>query len=80
MMRILALAAVALAAIVFAPAPARAQAPWCAWYDWTTYNCGFFSLQQCLDTVRGAGGTCRRNPRVSERPAPVKKPRYRDRR
>ncbi len=45
-------------------APAQAQPrdyPWCAWYDWTTYNCGFVTLQQCMATVSGAGGMCRRN-------------------
>ena len=36
-------------------------APWCAFYDPSTYNCGFDSFQQCLATVRGAGGWCRQN-------------------
>jgi Protein of unknown function (DUF3551) len=37
-------------------------APWCAFYDASTYNCGFHTYQQCLETVRGAGGYCRPNP------------------
>jgi hypothetical protein len=37
-------------------------APWCAFYDPSTYNCGFHSYQQCLETIRGAGGWCRPNP------------------
>ena len=36
-------------------------APWCAFYDPSTYNCGFHSFEQCLATVRGAGGWCRPN-------------------
>jgi hypothetical protein len=36
--------------------------PWCAFYDPSTYNCGFQTYQQCLETVRGAGGYCRPNP------------------
>ena len=36
-------------------------APWCAFYDPSTYNCGFYSFEQCYETVRGAGG----GPRTS---------------
>ena len=36
-------------------------APWCAFYDASTYNCGFHSFEQCLATVRGSGGWCRPN-------------------
>jgi len=36
-------------------------APWCAFYDPSTYNCGFHTFEQCLATVRGAGGWCRPN-------------------
>src|SRR5262249_22986432 len=32
---------------------ARADGPWCAFYDVSTYNCGFYSWQQCYDTIRG---------------------------
>ena len=35
---------------------ARADGPWCAFYDASTYNCGFYSFEQCYETVRGAGG------------------------
>ena len=27
-------------------------APWCAFYDPSTYNCGFHTFEQCLATVR----------------------------
>jgi hypothetical protein len=40
---------------------AHADGPWCAWYDASTYNCGFYSFEQCMETVRGAGGWCRPN-------------------
>jgi Protein of unknown function (DUF3551) len=40
--------------------PAQAAA-WCAFYSPSTYNCGFHTYQQCLATVRGAGGWCRQN-------------------
>ena len=36
-------------------------AAWCAYYDQSTYNCGFHTYQQCLDTIRGTGGWCRPN-------------------
>jgi hypothetical protein len=52
------------AALLFALAGtgSGAQAgPWCAFYDPSTYNCGFHSFEQCLATVRGAGGWCRPN-------------------
>ena len=40
---------------------AHADGPWCAFYDASTYNCGFYSFEQCYETVRGAGGSCRPN-------------------
>ena len=45
-------------------------APWCAWYDPYTYNCGFQTFAQCLATISGAGGYCARNvygPPASDR-------------
>src|SRR6478735_6922470 len=40
---------------------AHADGPWCAFYDASTYNCGFYSFEQCYETVRGVGGSCRPN-------------------
>ena len=40
---------------------AHADGPWCAFYDVSTYNCGFYSFEQCYETVRGVGGSCRPN-------------------
>ena len=33
--------------------------PWCAFYDLSTYNCGFHSYAQCYATIYGNGGWCR---------------------
>lgn len=73
----LGLAAAALLAVA-APrgasaAPERVPA-WCVFYDPWTYNCGFYTLQQCLDTISGAGGICQPNPRA---PDPAAEPRPR---
>src|SRR5258705_13666114 len=37
-------------------------AAWCLFYDPSTYNCGFHSYQQCLESMRGSGGYFRPNP------------------
>jgi Protein of unknown function (DUF3551) len=40
----------------------EAAARWCVYYDPYTYTCGFVSFNQCLATVTGVGGFCRRDP------------------
>ena len=52
---------IALLFLVGAGSSAHADGPWCAFYDASTYNCGFYSFEQCYETVRGAGGSCRPN-------------------
>ena len=55
----------ALAAILCIEKPAEARDyPWCAEgnYKGGATNCGFVTLQQCMDTVRGSGGSCGPNP------------------
>jgi Protein of unknown function (DUF3551) len=39
-------------------------APWCAQYSvhGGATNCGFYSFQQCMQTVHGIGGFCSQNP------------------
>jgi hydrogenase/urease accessory protein HupE len=69
-MRLLSAAAVAALIYGCAAGQAEAQDQWCAYYDAYTYNCGFRTFEQCLATVSGAGGVCRRNPFAAERPAP----------
>jgi hypothetical protein len=72
--------AIVTCAAAWSSAPARAQDyPWCAWYDWTTSNCGFTTLQQCLATVSGIGGECRPNPRYRPPREDRRRDRHRDR-
>jgi hypothetical protein len=52
-------------------------APWCAYYDAYTYNCGFRTFEQCLATISGAGGFCQRNPYEQGRPERRTHRRYR---
>jgi hypothetical protein len=66
MRKLLVLAAL-LAAFVF-DAGQSARAQWCAYYDAYTYTCGFRTFRQCLATVQGAGGDCRRDYRAPDRP------------
>jgi uncharacterized protein DUF3551 len=37
--------------------------PWCAVLNMgdAAYNCGFVTVQQCIESVRGIGGFCMRN-------------------
>ena len=39
----------------------RHAGPWCAFYDLSTYNCGFQNYAQCYATIYGNGGWCRHN-------------------
>lgn len=73
-MRYVLISIVFAAGFLFPPAAAQAREyPWCARYDWSTYNCGFVSFEQCLATVRGIGGFCERNPRYAGPPPSRKK-------
>jgi len=63
----------AIVAVLATPAAKAREYPWCARYDWTTYNCGFVSFQQCLATISGIGGRCEPNPRYSGPPPRQKK-------
>jgi hypothetical protein len=70
-MRIVRLATAALVLpAALAAAPARAYEkpydpyPWCAVYSGAmggASNCGFLTLQQCMATVSGIGGSCEPN-------------------
>ena len=60
--------------LTLAAATGASAAPWCAWFDPYTYNCGFATFQQCLDTVLGGGGFCARNVQESYWSTPVAKP------
>jgi hypothetical protein len=60
---------------------AHAQGSWCAFYDVSTFNCGFHSYEQCYQNIFGVGGSCRPNffqsygnSRPSEKKARGKRP------
>jgi len=59
----------AVVAVVMLTASPRSAAaieyPWCAQYsggdDGGGRNCGFSTLEQCMETIRGIGGFCEPN-------------------
>ena len=55
------LAIVAAGLAIDARAGVAEAAPWCAWYDAYTSDCGYFTYQQCLNTIHGVGGWCEYN-------------------
>src|SRR5262245_8275804 len=67
-----AMAAMALLGAVVAASPASAtNYPWCttgAMQEFGARNCGFVSFEQCMDTARGNGQNCDRNPFYEEPP------------
>lgn len=82
-MRSLRIVLPALAALaVFSPASGHAiEYPWCAQYGLGGdggRNCGFSTLEQCLATVSGIGGSCERNSFYTGPERPARKPRKRD--
>jgi uncharacterized protein DUF3551 len=60
--------AAVFAGVSIAPDTARAEqlAPWCAQFGAQTgsYDCSYYTFEQCMATVRGVGGFCNRNPRA----------------
>jgi hypothetical protein len=56
------MAAVAMLFLMIATTPsAQAEGSWCANYSGNGgTNCGFYSFQQCMAAVSGAGGFCSR--------------------
>jgi len=63
-MRILILAGgIALAVAAFAGRAEAQNYPWCAQYGngFGGTNCGFSTLEQCLATISGMGGSCQPN-------------------
>lgn len=57
-MRMIALCSLILAVVFALDARTDAQAAWCAQYFSGGTNCGFSTMGQCLETVRGVGGQC----------------------
>jgi hypothetical protein len=59
---------------------ARAQyqrAPWCAYLgSWGgSYDCSYYTFQQCMATASGLGNICLRNPRYVGDPERPRRPR-----
>ena len=42
-------------------------AAWCAYYDPSTFNCGFHTFEQCRANISGVGGYCSPNTYESAR-------------
>jgi hypothetical protein len=79
-MRALAAAAtIATVLAIDARAPVQAAAPWCAWFTGYSYSsdCGYYTLEQCVATVRGVGGYCAPNVYAQPLPGPYRKKRPR---
>ena len=57
--------------LFFAPPAMSQEGAFCAVAGGrTSYeNCGYYTFEQCMMAVRGAGGHCRANPRVRVGPA-----------
>src|SRR5438477_335474 len=57
-MRMIALCSLTLAVAFGIDADTGAHAAWCAQYFNGGTNCGFSTMAQCLESVRGVGGQC----------------------
>jgi Protein of unknown function (DUF3551) len=66
-MRYLMTAAVLLVTVAFDAGTGAHAAKWCARYKDGSTNCGFWTRQQCQESISGAGGFCDRNPQWRER-------------
>jgi hypothetical protein len=56
----------------------RQLAPWCAYLGGFSgsFDCSYYSLEQCLATARGLGNYCSPNPRAAYYPPrPPRRPR-----
>jgi hypothetical protein len=78
----LAVAAGLMAPLFAMTGPANADPyKWCASYggaDLAATNCGFVTLEQCLETISGVGGSCGLSPFYTEPgKGPAKRKRHR---
>jgi hypothetical protein len=73
-----AIAILAVALVIDAGGPVEA-AQWCAWFTGNDYSsdCSYYTLPQCVATIRGVGGYCA--PNVYAQPLPYPPPAYRKR-
>ena len=49
---------------------AMAAAPWCAYMGGFSgsFDCSYYTFEQCMATARGLGGRCQPNPVVAQDP------------
>ena len=70
------LAATALAtSSMDTPVQAASLFPWCAHYMMKGggISCAFGTLEECLRTISGVGGSCQRNPYIEDAPPAARK-------
>jgi hypothetical protein len=62
---VIGIAAIASLPVLATAARAEIEYPWCAQYSGADgdggRNCGFVSYEQCMETIRGMGGSCEPN-------------------
>ena len=56
-------------------AAARQAAPWCAYLGGFSgsYDCSYYTFEQCMATARGLGNSCAPNPWAMYEPAPQRR-------
>lgn len=64
------LAALAFVAASHSPAAAQRNSPYCATFSDGGTDCSYPSLQSCLASINGVGGSCNVNPRSRNNPPP----------
>jgi hypothetical protein len=67
------LSGICLGIVGISPRAEAQNYPWCAIYggfDDGGTNCGFTTLQQCMDTARGMGSLCQPNTQYQPPPGP----------
>ena len=72
------LASIAMMGLLDARHPAAAwsqAAPWCANLggSFGSYDCSYYTFEQCMATARGLGNSCAPNPRALYEPLPPRR-------
>jgi hypothetical protein len=62
MRKLVLMAAAALAMSASDPTGAQSNRPWCTVDQSGASTCDFFTLEQCLESARGVGGSCQPSP------------------
>lgn len=67
------LAAATLAIDAAQAQPQRGRGSWCAAEEGSTYDCAFYSFEQCMGTASGVWSTCSPNPLYVPPPPQVRR-------